>query len=107
MNQKQVEHYWQTYLTTLPPASSRTEKYEVEQFGDRPPLADELVNLILQGVKTATCSALWEWEAEGKKTPEVGVKTIVLDGNGNPRAHHRNDRSGNPLLYGRRCSLCL
>ncbi len=98
MNHKQVEQYWHTYLATLPHVSSSPEIYEAEQFGDYPALADELANLVLQGVKTATCSALWEWEAEGKKTPQVGVKTIVLDGDSNPRAHNRNHRSSHPLI---------
>ncbi|MEY2979735.1 MAG: hypothetical protein RLZZ435_3875, partial [Cyanobacteriota bacterium] len=55
-----------------------------EQFGDSSALADELSNLILKGSKTATCSALWEWEAEGIQLPEIGTKTIVLDGKGKP-----------------------
>jgi uncharacterized protein YhfF len=27
---------------------------------------------------------LWEWEAEGSPIPEVGMKSIVLDGDGEP-----------------------
>jgi uncharacterized protein YhfF len=40
--------------------------------------------LIAAGTKMATCSALWEYEAEGELLPEVGSKIIVLDGNGDP-----------------------
>ena len=47
-------------------------------------MADELGALISSGPKTATCSALWEYEAEGAPLPEVGLKTIILDGNGDP-----------------------
>ena len=47
-------------------------------------MADELGGLIADGTKTATCSALWEYEAEGEPLPEVGVKTVVLDGNSDP-----------------------
>ncbi|HET7270843.1 MAG TPA: ASCH domain-containing protein [Rubrobacter sp.] len=47
-------------------------------------MADELGALIADGTKTATCSALWEYETEVEPLPEVGLKTIVLDGNGNP-----------------------
>ena len=47
-------------------------------------MADKLGALILKGVKTATCSALWEWEAEEIALPKVGSKTIVLDGDNNP-----------------------
>jgi len=35
-------------------------------------------------MKTATCSSLWEWEAEGNPVPEPGLITIVLDGRGEP-----------------------
>lgn len=84
MNKEQLEQYWQAYLVTLPNASSTVESYEAHQFGDHSALADQLGNLILKGVKTATCSALWEWEAEGSEIPKVGLKTIVLDGSDNP-----------------------
>jgi uncharacterized protein YhfF len=47
-------------------------------------MADELGALIAQGVKTATCSSLWEWEAEGNPIPQVGLVTMVLDGRGEP-----------------------
>jgi uncharacterized protein YhfF len=47
-------------------------------------LADELGTLIAQGTKTATCSALWEWEAEGNPIPAPGLITVVLDGRGEP-----------------------
>ena len=47
-------------------------------------MADELGALIAQGIKTATCSALWEWEAEGNLIPEAGYITIALDGRGEP-----------------------
>ena len=47
-------------------------------------MADELGALIAAGTKTATCSALWEWEAESETPPETGAVTIVLDGSGQP-----------------------
>jgi uncharacterized protein YhfF len=84
MSQEQLEQYWQAYLASIPTASFSSENYEADQFGDSSALADELGNLVLRGVKTATCSALWEWEAEGSEIPKVGSKTIVLDGDKNP-----------------------
>jgi len=51
-------------------------------FGDSPELADELLALVLEGKKTATC-----WAAsEGSKGVEVGKRWIVNDGRGRPRA---------------------
>jgi uncharacterized protein YhfF len=49
-------------------------------FGDGPALADELLELVLNGVKTATCSTEDE---PNLSTP--GERWIVLDGRGAPR----------------------
>ncbi len=54
-------------------------------FGDNPAMADELLNLVLNGIKTATCSALQEYEAEGKPLPKIGDQSIVLDSQGKSR----------------------
>ncbi|MBE9241689.1 ASCH domain-containing protein [Synechocystis salina LEGE 00031] len=84
MRNEQLERYWQTYMAGLSNTASSDEGYEAHQFGDSSALADELSNLVLEGTKTATCSALWEWEAEGIQLPEIGAKTIVLNGSGEP-----------------------
>jgi uncharacterized protein YhfF len=55
-------------------------------FGDSPRLADELLDLVLGGTKTATTSALWEYTDAGEPLPERGDLSIVLDGRGHPRA---------------------
>jgi len=47
-------------------------------------MAEELGALIASGTKTASCSSLWEWEAEGDPIPEVGLITIVLNWEGAP-----------------------
>jgi uncharacterized protein YhfF len=49
-------------------------------FGDGPELADELLELVLKGTKTATCSTEDE---PNNSTP--GERWIVLDGRGHPR----------------------
>ena len=80
-----IEQFWQAYLATLPEdAPARGATYDAEGFGDNPALADELGALVLEGKKTATCSALWEWEAEGNPLPQPGAFWIVLDGRGAP-----------------------
>ena len=85
MKDANIEAYWQGYLDTLPHDSpERDEPYEAGAWGDSSEMADELGTLIASGIKTATCSALWEYEAEGEPLPEVGAKTIVLDGKGDP-----------------------
>ena len=85
MAQTSIENYWQNFLATLPADSPYHGKtYVAEGFGDNPELADELGALIVSGIKTGTCSALWEWEAEGNPIPEVGLISITLNGAGEP-----------------------
>ena len=85
MTAEQVKAYWQKFLSVLPPESPyRTRSYTTESWGDSPELADKLGNLIVRNIKTATSSALWEWEAEGRPIPQAGNLTVVLDGQGQP-----------------------
>jgi uncharacterized protein YhfF len=85
MKKVAIEAYWEKFLATLPFDSPyHTKTYLAEGWGDGPEMADELGALIIDGIKTATCSALWEWEAEGESPPETGAVTIVMDGRGEP-----------------------
>lgn len=85
MTEETIKAYWQKFLAMLPPDSPyHTKTYIAEGWGDGPEMADELGDLIARDIKTATCSALWEWEAEGKPVPQKGMLTIVLDGKGDP-----------------------
>lgn len=52
-------------------------------FGADPETADELVELVLAGTKTATASALRDYVDEELPTP--GSLSIVTDGSGRPR----------------------
>lgn len=78
-----IERYWRAYAAAAG-GGAGAGPYVAEKFGDSPEMADELGALIVGGRKTATCSAVWEWEAEGKALPAVGLKTVVLDGAGAP-----------------------
>jgi len=85
MKDESVNAYWQRFLATLPPDSPyHSKSYLAEGWGDGPAMADGLGALIAQGIKTATCSALWEWEAEGNPIPRIGSITIALDGRAQP-----------------------
>ena len=55
-------------------------------FGANEAQADELLDLVLAGTKTATASAVWDYEADDEPLPEAGALSIVLDGSGRPRA---------------------
>lgn len=49
-------------------------------FGDSPELADELLALVVQGIKTATCST-----EDEPNTSTPSERWVVLDGRGEPR----------------------
>lgn len=48
-------------------------------------MADELVELVLNGDKRATAGALWSYEEEGEPVPRAGDYSVVLDGAGRAR----------------------
>lgn len=54
-------------------------------FGDNPEIADRLLALVLAGTKTATSSALSDYDEDGQ-LPAVGELSIILDGQGRPGA---------------------
>jgi uncharacterized protein YhfF len=55
-------------------------------FGASPEQADELLALVLNGTKTATAGALWDFETDDEPLPEPGTLSIILDGREHPRA---------------------
>ncbi|EKS6399008.1 ASCH domain-containing protein [Enterobacter hormaechei] len=58
----------------------------VWHFGDSPELADELVHLVLSGIKTATCCSKTSFQREYERgeAPCAGSYNIILDGTGQP-----------------------
>ena len=80
-----IESFWARYLATLAPDHPHpAAHYTAWPFGDNPALADELGELVRAGIKTATASLMWEYEAEGHAPPSVGEISIILDGAGAP-----------------------
>ena len=62
------------------PITERYQNLRTFAFGDNPTLADELLELVIKGVKTATCST-----EDEPNTSTPGERWIVLDGRGEPR----------------------
>jgi uncharacterized protein YhfF len=58
----------------------------VERFGDSVGLADELIELVVDGPNRATAAALVEFEHDGLPVPEPGTLWVASDGAGTPRA---------------------
>lgn len=85
MYNSEIKNYWSEYLDSLPEEERASNIiFSAEQWGDNNELAEELSKLIVSGIKTATCSSLWEYEFEGSQVPEAGIKTIVLNGKNEP-----------------------
>ena len=61
-------------------ASGLQGTYEAWAFGGAP---DKLAKLVLDGVKTATCSAAVLYEYENEELPKVGDYSVILDSRGN------------------------
>ena len=53
--------------------------YEAWAFGGAP---DKLAGLVLKGIKTATCSALALYEAEGEEIPKEADYSVILNADG-------------------------
>jgi uncharacterized protein YhfF len=91
----EIESFWQVARTRakLNPTGYYTGERPLGSlrppawaFGATPEQADELLALVLSGIKTATAGALWDYEAEGEELPTPGALGIVTDGRGVPHA---------------------
>ncbi len=82
--QMPLETFWQAYLASLPPGAALPTAYTAWGFGHTAANADELGGLVVRGLKTATASLIWTYEAEKESLPQVGDLSIILDGAGAP-----------------------
>jgi uncharacterized protein YhfF len=84
-NEKRITEFWKKYLDSLPENKRpKVDQYEVWHFCDSQILADRLVQLVLKGIKTATCGMVWSYAAEGEKLPEKGDLSVITDWEGQP-----------------------
>lgn len=79
-----LSDYWHDVRTRIP--SLPAEVPEAWPFGATAEHADELLELVLAGIKTGTASSVWDYEAADERMPEEGDLSIILDGSGAPRA---------------------
>ncbi|MEZ2578006.1 ASCH domain-containing protein [Buttiauxella ferragutiae] len=52
-------------------------------IGDNTDMANELANLVIKGIKTASCGSLTSFQAE-ESAPKIGSYNIILNGQGSP-----------------------
>ncbi|MCM3721824.1 MULTISPECIES: ASCH domain-containing protein [Solibacillus] len=77
----QIEAYWQRFCESEGLQNIRYK--EAFQFGEK---ADWLAELVVDGVKRATCSSFPLYELEEESLPEVGDYQIVLNSHDEPVA---------------------
>ncbi|GEK30013.1 RNA-binding protein [Kurthia zopfii] len=86
---KTIEQFWFEF----------TEKNNISEqcpnawmFGDgTKEMGDSLGALVVEGVKTATCSAAISYELDHEPLPQIGQYDIVLDGSNQPIAIIKNE----------------
>ena len=78
MNDQSVENMWSTYKKDNP---SIGDDYAAWPFGDSEKMADELSELVVKGIKTATASAYDLYE-DDNALPYPGLLNVIVDGKG-------------------------
>ena len=85
MNSSLIEKFWTDFCNNH--GISKSSHYEAYSFGD-PESADYIADLVKNGIKTATSSALELYE-ENERIPQVGDYNVILDSQNLPFALHR------------------
>jgi uncharacterized protein YhfF len=79
-----VDEFWGRFLN-----STNRDKYEnfssIFHFEMTEYWANELLRLVLEGEKKATCSSLESFKIEGEELPKKGNLSIITDWDGAPR----------------------
>ena len=78
---------WAGYVSALPPHARPPDVFDAWAFGadGEDELADELIELVMRGVKTATSSLLTSYQDEPRPIEQIGDRSVVLMSTGTPR----------------------
>jgi len=83
---KEIINFWNDFIKENSELEYlKTHKIDAWKFGNTPEMADTLVNLVLEGKKTATCSLLRAYQGYEDEIPRVGLYSLVCDGSNKPR----------------------
>lgn len=81
---EKARQFYEEYLATLAPGTPRHARVESWYFCNNERCANELAELVRQGIKTATAGLYWEFEAEQEPLPEVGGVSVITRWDGEP-----------------------
>lgn len=79
-----LERFWTNARRAVPTLPEAVP--EAWAIGATESQADELLALVLEGVKTGTAAAMQDLLADGEAVPKVGQVSVILDGRDQPRA---------------------
>ncbi len=80
---EKLEAFWKSCWDYIP-TEDRDASFSSWFFGDSPEMADDLLALVMEGKKTATCGALFDYEHDNENPPEEGSYHILTDFAGVP-----------------------
>ncbi len=81
-----VKKMWKEFLKSIGDNHHITNRsYQAWHFCDNKEDANELAELVLQGKKRATASAVWCYKAEGESLPSPGNYSIITDFSGSAK----------------------
>ena len=84
INMEQCEEDWEKFIAEQVCDVDQTVLYECWFFDDSETMADELGQLVVLGINTATSSLSWEYEVDGETLPEAGEYSIITNWKGDP-----------------------
>jgi uncharacterized protein YhfF len=86
INQEKIQEFWQKYCMMVGDDHTKESPDDAWAFGDSPKLADELVQLVIEGKKTTTTATMMEHKYNNWKMAKKGDFVVVLDGQEDPKA---------------------
>ncbi len=83
MKNENVQKFWEEFCEEN--RINTETPYQVWYFGNTSEMAKELLELVLEGKKTATASLVWFYEKNPQDAPVPDGLSVVTDFEGNPR----------------------
>ena len=83
---EEIKSFWDSFIAANEGLGYlRDTQIDAWSFGNTPEMANDLVGLVLEGKKTATCSLLRAYQGYEDEIPRVGVYSLICDGNEKPK----------------------
>jgi len=80
----EIEKYWTEFVKSSG-IDEKSRYADCFYFGSHESSAKHLLDLVLKGIKTATCSSVDSFILTGIKLPEIGDYCVITDWSGEPK----------------------